>query len=294
MIKLFEFAKKAAFKKLFESEASEEAHKLGLHSRGWGRWYDTNGAYVAKTVDDKLVKVDDKDKMDNYKHTSTRDMNPKERPDDAEWWSGDSHMTPQKSWEIRKPAVTSFIEKNGGLFNTYQLVTAAAKNAMKLDESERWKALKLARQFKHDVDYFTSEEDKRFVQEIDQRQINLPSNVETLVNIEDVVNQAVETFNKTRPHSKIEYDDVIYDIPTEMWIERYETLNGMSQSGWDVTDEWNRAAGETALAMLKFVDEHLKNYDDNYEPSDARLQSFNNSGNDEFDPDMRNKTQRLK
>lgn len=39
------------------SEASEEAHRLGLTSAGWGYWKDKSGKTVARTVDGKLVKL---------------------------------------------------------------------------------------------------------------------------------------------------------------------------------------------------------------------------------------------
>lgn len=39
------------------SDATEQAHKLGLTAKAGGRWYDKSGKYVAKTVQGKLVKV---------------------------------------------------------------------------------------------------------------------------------------------------------------------------------------------------------------------------------------------
>src|ERR1035441_2757716 len=39
---------------LEESEASEEAKKRGLVSKGWGRWYDKEGNLVARTDKGKL------------------------------------------------------------------------------------------------------------------------------------------------------------------------------------------------------------------------------------------------
>lgn len=41
-----------------DSEAAEQAHKLGLTAAGWGYWADKNGQKVAKTVDGKLVKIE--------------------------------------------------------------------------------------------------------------------------------------------------------------------------------------------------------------------------------------------
>lgn len=44
---------------MMESEASEQAKKLGLVSKGWGRYYDKSGKLVAKSVNGRLVKVED-------------------------------------------------------------------------------------------------------------------------------------------------------------------------------------------------------------------------------------------
>lgn len=44
-----------------ESTASDKAHKLGLKHAGFGRWKDKEGKVVAKTQDDKLVKISDKE-----------------------------------------------------------------------------------------------------------------------------------------------------------------------------------------------------------------------------------------
>jgi len=43
---------------LLESEAADQAHKLGLVYGGFGKWRDKSGQTVAKTVGGKLVKVD--------------------------------------------------------------------------------------------------------------------------------------------------------------------------------------------------------------------------------------------
>lgn len=47
-----------------ESDAAEQAHKLGLVSGGWGTWKDQSGKTVAKTVRGQLVKLEDVDDMD--------------------------------------------------------------------------------------------------------------------------------------------------------------------------------------------------------------------------------------
>lgn len=49
-------------------DAAEQAHKRGLTSVGWGYWADDSGDTVAKTIDDKLVKLSDAEK-----NTSTHD-----------------------------------------------------------------------------------------------------------------------------------------------------------------------------------------------------------------------------
>jgi hypothetical protein len=50
-----------------DSEATDQAHQLGLVSKGWGRWADKTGKIVAKTVQGKLVKLapEDHEEGDN-------------------------------------------------------------------------------------------------------------------------------------------------------------------------------------------------------------------------------------
>lgn len=54
---------------LSESDASDEAQKKGLVSKGWGRWYDADGNFVAQTVDGKLKYIFKKEP------THSNDMN---------------------------------------------------------------------------------------------------------------------------------------------------------------------------------------------------------------------------
>ena len=44
-----------------EGQAADAAHKLGLVAKGWGQWVDKTGKVIAKTVNDKLQKVNPND-----------------------------------------------------------------------------------------------------------------------------------------------------------------------------------------------------------------------------------------
>ncbi|MBW3545405.1 MAG: GNAT family N-acetyltransferase [Bacteroidetes bacterium] len=61
---------------LFESEdASDQAHKLGLTSAGWGYWKDKSGKTVAQTIQGKLVKLESHpDAFEEYLNAFTDDL----------------------------------------------------------------------------------------------------------------------------------------------------------------------------------------------------------------------------
>lgn len=62
--KYYTILKKAmdAAKPVNEGTAADAAKKKGLTYAGWGKWADKKGTVVAKTVDDKLVPISDKEK----------------------------------------------------------------------------------------------------------------------------------------------------------------------------------------------------------------------------------------
>lgn len=63
---------------LFEMEAREQAHQLGLVSAGWGYWKDKTGRTVAQTIDGQLVKLDDQpDSFRDYLNTFTNHLKDK-------------------------------------------------------------------------------------------------------------------------------------------------------------------------------------------------------------------------
>jgi len=65
-----------------ESEAAQQAHKLGLKAKGWGLWMDPKtGETVAKTVKGKLVKIDNTEYQDPVTHVDIDELNPDEFKD---------------------------------------------------------------------------------------------------------------------------------------------------------------------------------------------------------------------
>lgn len=87
---------------LFESKASEQAHKKGLESAGFGNWKDESGKVVAKTKDGELTKVGSNKKDD----TDKKDSNKKDKP-------ADKKTTTKKPTETKKP-VKDDNKKNDG------------------------------------------------------------------------------------------------------------------------------------------------------------------------------------
>ncbi len=59
---------------ILESQASDQAHKMGLKSVGWGKWKDSSGKVTHQTKDGKLVKVGSKEKR-NSKEKSPKNKN---------------------------------------------------------------------------------------------------------------------------------------------------------------------------------------------------------------------------
>ena len=51
---------KSFFQLILESQASDQAHKLGLKSSGWGRWKDSSGKVTHQTKDGRLIKIGQK------------------------------------------------------------------------------------------------------------------------------------------------------------------------------------------------------------------------------------------
>lgn len=79
-LKLYKFVSEN-FKKRFisESDAAEQAKQLGLTYAGWGKWKDSTGKVVAKTVDGQLVKVEPGEEV----------------PDHDGWDSNLGHVNPE-------------------------------------------------------------------------------------------------------------------------------------------------------------------------------------------------------
>ena len=48
---------KSFFQLILESQASDQAHKLGLKSSGWGKWKDNSDKVTYQTKNGKLIKV---------------------------------------------------------------------------------------------------------------------------------------------------------------------------------------------------------------------------------------------
>jgi len=68
---------------LQESAASEEAHKKGLESAGFGNWKDKSGNVVAKTKDGKLTKVGSKStEKDDKKDSKEKSTETKKKPEE--------------------------------------------------------------------------------------------------------------------------------------------------------------------------------------------------------------------
>ena len=56
---------KSFYQLILESQAADQAHKMGLKSVGWGKWKDSSGKVTHQTKDGKLVKVRSKEKTSN-------------------------------------------------------------------------------------------------------------------------------------------------------------------------------------------------------------------------------------
>ncbi len=60
---------------ILESQASDQAHKMGLKSVGWGKWKDNSDKVTHQTKDGKLVKIVNKTKTSKQKNTTINSDN---------------------------------------------------------------------------------------------------------------------------------------------------------------------------------------------------------------------------
>jgi hypothetical protein len=136
------------------SEAADQAHELGLVSKGWGRWADPqSGDIVAKTIQGKLVKVDPKgddqqsdDETNDY--TTSVMRNKSIRTSAGEYDDLGDRVTAPRHYQKHKQAYDSFAKEmpnteNGQEFG-YNLMTGLLNNAERegidvttLDDSQR-------------------------------------------------------------------------------------------------------------------------------------------------------------
>jgi hypothetical protein len=121
------------------SEASEEAHKLGLIAKPYGNWADKTGKTVAKTISGKLVKIEDPEaEAGKDQHFSNRPQ--KQGQANAQYRSqphvngndGGLEMMAAMNNDFKKPAPEYSYEKGSGGKLSDELKKYVKQNADKI------------------------------------------------------------------------------------------------------------------------------------------------------------------
>lgn len=108
--------------------ATAQAHQQGLHSIGFGRWANSQGDYVAKTVNGKLQSINSRDRQ-----TQPKNRNPKTMPLNRGDWMAAPHrdMGERVQFAVKQKLQTAFkspevqrAAKTGGELTGAQMTAA--------------------------------------------------------------------------------------------------------------------------------------------------------------------------
>jgi hypothetical protein len=110
--------------------ATVQAHQQGLHSIGFGRWANSQGHYVAKTVDGKLQSIDSAGRR-----TQPKDRNPKTMPLNRGIEQGGSH-TMADPYDARERIQMVARTKLQTAFKSSPAVQRAAKTGANLSGAQ--------------------------------------------------------------------------------------------------------------------------------------------------------------
>jgi hypothetical protein len=147
-IRLAEWASARVLQFLKEEEdPSELAHMLNLVYKGWGKWGDETGQTVAKTVKGRLVKLTPEEQAAENDKESQSNSHAGEPEPHPELQVGKNFPRLDISNSFEK-----FINNNGGAKSSLSKVIVAVKAARNSnDDAEKWKALRVAKEFKKSI-----------------------------------------------------------------------------------------------------------------------------------------------